>query len=349
MDLFVCNFTETHCGGHHFWGYQDPQHAAYDAGAPEPLKTALRTIYQRVDRSIGRVLEQVGPNTTVLVVASHGMGPKTIGPQLLPEVLVRLGMSSDAGSRRSSRLRQWQMRFSHVAPRGMVPLLRRLSRSGLVRRAQAGIGGLIYPLESPNTRAVAVPNNRVGAIRLNLRDREPHGRVEAGREADALLDELGEELLALRHDSLGVPIVESVETASAAFGPGDHPDLPDLLVRFRTDLGVLNRCRSDRVGLVDLPLAKRTAGAPGITRPCHDSGVWGRASGLGPTSRARARWTWHRRCLISSASQLPRISTGPRSAQEAPIAGRLTTGCPGREVRRVTPMSSLIGGNDHGS
>jgi len=282
-DLFVCNFTETHCAGHHFWGFQDPQHSAYDAAAPQALKTALRTVYQRVDRSIGRILEHVGGNTLVMVVASHGMGPKTIGPQLLPEVLVRLGMSSDGGSKRASRLRQLQMRFSHVAPRGMVPLLKRLSRSPLVRRAQEGIGGLIFPLESPATRAVAVPNNRIGAIRLNLRGREPHGGVEPGREAEALLREIGEELLALRHVELGEPIVESVQTADEAFGAQRHPDVPDLLVRFRTDLGVLNSCRSERIGVVDLPLAKRHGRRTGDHTPV--SRFWAVGPGIAAGTR----------------------------------------------------------------
>ena len=282
-DLFVCNFTETHCAGHHFWAFQDPLHPRHDAAAPEPLKSALRSVYREVDRSVLRLMDAAGPDATVLVVASHGMGQKTIGPQLLPEVLVRLGMSSDGGARRTSRLRDWQTRFSHVAPRGMVPALKVLTRARPIRRLQERMGGLIFPLESPHTRAIAVPNNRVGGIRLNLRGREPYGRVGPGAEADALLCELTSELQALRHPELDEPIVAGVETSADALGRDHHPDVPDLLVRFRTDLGVLERCSSDRLGLVEFPLPKRHG------RRSGDHTTVSRLWAAGPGIRARTR------------------------------------------------------------
>jgi predicted AlkP superfamily phosphohydrolase/phosphomutase len=36
------------------------------------------------------------------------------------------------------------------------------------------------------------------------------------------------------------------------FGPDRHPDLPDILIRFRTDLGMITACESPRVGRVQL-------------------------------------------------------------------------------------------------
>jgi predicted AlkP superfamily phosphohydrolase/phosphomutase len=120
-------------------------------------------------------------------------------------------------------------------------------------RLQARAGSLDHPLESPATRAVALPNNRCGAIRLNLRGREPFGAVEPGAEADACLEELRRELSALEHPETGERIVVRVETAEEAFGPERHPDVPDLVVLFRDDLGPLEACRSERVGVVTRP------------------------------------------------------------------------------------------------
>jgi len=100
-------------------------------------------------------------------------------------------------------------------------------------------------------------NNRCTAIRLNLRGREPYGCVEPGPEADALVQDLRRELYALRQPGTGEPIVDLVATSTELFGPGAHPDLPDLTVGFRTDLGVLEACESPRVGLVEVPLWPR--------------------------------------------------------------------------------------------
>jgi predicted AlkP superfamily phosphohydrolase/phosphomutase len=89
---------------------------------------------------------------------------------------------------------------------------------------------------------------------LNLKGREPYGCIEPGREAEELIRELRTELLALEHPERGEPIVKRVVTAREAFGEDHHPDLPDLMVVFRTDLGRLEACRSARVGLVRAPV-----------------------------------------------------------------------------------------------
>jgi predicted AlkP superfamily phosphohydrolase/phosphomutase len=243
-DAFACTYGETHCVGHQFWHFHDPRHPSHDPAAPARLRDAIRTVYREVDRGIGALVEEAGPDATVVVVASHGIGLSTGGYQLLPEVLVRLGYGSGAGTAASVRGR---------LPEPAKRVLRRAA--GPFRpRLPARAGSLPAPLESPETRAVALPNNRCGAIRLNLRGREPFGSVEAGAEADACLAELRAELLALEDPRTGEPIVERVQSAREAFGPEHHPDVPDLVVCFRCDLGPIEVCRSTRVGTVRRPL-----------------------------------------------------------------------------------------------
>lgn len=252
-DLFAAVYGETHCVGHQFWHFLDSRHRWHDPHAPAHLRNAILSVYRRVDEGLGRLVEAAGSGAFVLVVASHGMGPYTGGPQLLPEVLVRLGMGSGRRSGGSSWLRRLQTKVSH-SPRIVQPLLRRLADTSLVKRWQTGAGCLLDPLESPSTLAASLRNNRCGAIRLNLRGREPFGQVDPGSEAEELISALRQELLALRHPANGALIVKRVVTAAEAFGSGYHPDVPDLMVVFRTDLGPLEACHSPRVGLVKVPL-----------------------------------------------------------------------------------------------
>jgi len=60
--------------------------------------------------------------------------------------------------------------------------------------------------------------------------------------------------MALRDPKSGEAIVARVQTSSEAFGPDHHPDLPDLICVFRTDLGMLERCESPAVGSVHVPV-----------------------------------------------------------------------------------------------
>jgi len=240
-DLFVCAFGETHCVGHQFWHFFDPKQPGHEPHAPEELRDAVKTVYGKVAEGIGALIDAAGPETTVLVFSSHGMGTYVGGYQLLPEFLVRIGAGSGSGATAQVRSR---------LPRPVKSVVRRVVPGKARRRLQQAAGSLPVPLESPETRAVALPNNRVGAIRFNLAGREPYGRVEPGEEASDLTEEIREELLELEDPASGERVVKRVVTAEEAFGSDHHPDVPDLMVVFRTDLGQIEEARSARVGVL---------------------------------------------------------------------------------------------------
>ena len=253
-DLFSCELSESHCVGHHFWHFHDVSDAEHDSRAPGHLRDAIARVYAGLDETVAALIAAAGGQCTTLVFASHGMGPIVGGYLLLWEVLVRLGLGSDRGAARGSALRRFQYALKDRVPLPWVPFVQNVTHLAPIRRVLEHAGCAAFPLESPHTRAAPLPNNRVGAIRLNLKGREPYGCIEPGREADDLIRELRTELLALEHPERGEPIVKRVVTAREAFGDTHHPDVPDLMVVFRTDLGRLEACRSARVGLVRAPV-----------------------------------------------------------------------------------------------
>lgn len=265
-DLFTCAFSETHCIGHQLWHFFEASEAG-DTSVPKRLAEAIPAVYQRVDEAVGRLLESAGEDATALILLSHGMGPRIGGPQLLPELLVRLGAGSGRGRLASVRSR---------LPVGLRVALRRLVPGRSRERLREVAGSLPWPLESSSTRAIAVPNNRVGGIRLNLRGREPYGCIEPGAEADSVLAELRQALLELEDPASGERVVDHVVTAEEAFGAERHPDVPDLMVVFRTDLGRIESFRSSRVGVLSAP-----ANTPDLPRT-GDHTVESRLWAIGP-------------------------------------------------------------------
>ena len=81
----------------------------------------IRTIYQRLDETTGKLIEAAGPGCTVLVIASHGMGPCHAGYHLLPEILARLGMGSDRGRADRGVLRRFQYWVKNTLPYTWIP------------------------------------------------------------------------------------------------------------------------------------------------------------------------------------------------------------------------------------
>lgn len=273
-DLFACCFGETHCVGHQFWHFFDPLQPGYDPDAPGELKQAVRTVYLEVGKGIEALLDAAGPDSTVLVVASHGMGTSVGGYQLLDEFLVRIGFGSGSGTTAQVRSR---------TPNWVKDVVRTVTPRPLRTRVQERAGSLPLPLESPQTKAVTVPNNRCGGIRFNIKGREPYGQVERGPELDALVQELRRELHELRDPESGEPVVERVVTAEEAFGPDHHADIPDVIVVFRTDLGQINAAESPRAGL--LRLHQYGPNIPRSGDHTVESRLWAVGPGVEPGTR----------------------------------------------------------------
>jgi predicted AlkP superfamily phosphohydrolase/phosphomutase len=281
-DLFACAFSEGQCSGHQLFHFL--QH-----GAPrghDRLAKGIKTVYERLDASLGALVDAAGREASVLVVASHAFTPLTGGTQLVPEVLVRLGYGSGSGA--SARARSRMPAPVRKAIRAILPRKARES-------VQARVGTLPSPLGSPQTRAAALDGDRCSWIRLNLVGREPHGSVQPGGEAEEILSDIRAALLELEHPESGERIVTQVQSGEEAFGPEHHPDVPDLIVSFRDDLGRLEACRSTRVGVVRAPYrtaAQRTGahppvpsylwiGGPSVPDPAPSGS--GRAVDLAPT------------------------------------------------------------------
>ena len=252
-DLFSVTYSESHCAGHQFWHFIDSRHPWHDPSAPSELQHALLDVYRAIDDALPATLAAAGPDASVFAIFSHGIDLYYDGPQLLPEVLARLGLAGGGAGKAGRWLRRLRTRVTYL-PRPVKALIKRLARTRPLAAPAAAAGCAVDPFASPKTRAAFVNNNRCGGIRLNLRGREPFGSVEPGPQAAALLQMLRRELLALCDPKSGEAIVVRVQTSSEAFGPDHHPDLPDLICVFRTDLGMLERCESPAVGSVHVPV-----------------------------------------------------------------------------------------------
>jgi predicted AlkP superfamily phosphohydrolase/phosphomutase len=276
-DLFLVVFSETHCVGHQCWHLHDPSHPLHDPALRRALGDPVADVYAAVDRGLGAILDRIGADTTVLVLASHGMGPHYDGTFLLPEILRRLQDPP------SSALRRGGGELLAAAWNGLPDRLRE-ALAGLRDRVRAPLADALPSTEMQGARrCFPVPNNDVyGAIRLNLVGREPHGRLRAGGEAEAFCSWLSQELLALARVGDGAPVIKRVLRTADLYRGERLDDLPDLLVEWD---------RSRPITAIESPRTGRIEGRFGGTRTGdhREAGSWVAAGpGIAPGRVAEA-------------------------------------------------------------
>lgn len=230
-NCFVAVYSESHCAGHQFWWAHDRSHPRYSKDANDPLEH----VYEALDVALGQLIKSLAPDATVLVLLSHGIDHHHDAEHLLGEILQRL---DDAYGTRP----RWVVHREQVLRR--VDRARSRRGRGNRRRSTA-----VTSVDS-SRRFFKIPNNEHdGAIRINLRGREPRGRVSPGDEHEALLGWLEDELLALRDPDTGRPLVRGVLRSVDVYSGTRLDALPDLLIDWERSAPITGAA-SDRIGVV---------------------------------------------------------------------------------------------------
>jgi predicted AlkP superfamily phosphohydrolase/phosphomutase len=235
-DLVVQIFTESHCVGHQCWHLNDPGFPNYDPAVTAVTNNPMLDVYKAIDQGVGELVDMVGEDTTVFVVASHGMMQKRGADFLVPEILLRLGYAkpvpSDAQPDKtmSERVETAMMGVWRAMPDSARERLDTL-RGRVRRHFDLQKNPLRSPLDLPSSQCFHVDNGApISGIRINLKGREPAGLIEPGADYDAFCERLIADLMEIVHVDTGEPLIRAVHrTEDLTTGP-ERDALPDLII-----------------------------------------------------------------------------------------------------------------------
>ena len=236
-DLFVANFSEAHCAGHQLWATRDPKHPLHQASFRTLVgEDPLLEVYQAIDRSLGRIVDALSDDAFLLVLATHGMGPRYDASAVLDSVLCRLdGVDVSTTFKPMETMRKMWMQLP-----------------GVIRRPFRRVADMFYDAPRQQERAkrrfytIPTTDNCAG-IRVNLRGREPRGRVDPGVPYHRLCDWLEGELLSLVNVATGAPVVKRVLRGDVLFSGPFRNEFPDLVVEWNQEAPIPAVC-SHRIG-----------------------------------------------------------------------------------------------------
>jgi len=187
-------FTQTDRVAHMFYRLLDPSHPLYDAALAARFGDAVLHVYQRMDGIVGEVRAKLGPDVPLIVMSDHGFHS------------YRTGLNVNTWLRAHGYLVQ-----GNVAP------------------GQENAD--FFPgVDWSRTKAYALGT---GQIYVNLRGREGRGIISAGKEYDALLDEIAKGLEAELDPATGERFVLKVYKGPETFAGAAPERMPDLQLAFR--------------------------------------------------------------------------------------------------------------------
>lgn len=227
-DVFMVHVMETDSVQHQMWqaidGLHRPRYRVDVEGNP------VLDIYQQADAWIGRCLENLDEDTTVMVISDHGFGTHLYNLHtnvwLLQQGFLNLRTNI------STRLKKLMFQAG-ITPENLYPSQEWLRLLGQVGGDEAYELLARTNLSTQNIdwdRTVAFSYGNIGQVTLNMAGREPEGSVTEGQR-DGVLTEIQEALQEWRNPETGERVVDTdhIYRREAIYTEPTLPHVPDLV------------------------------------------------------------------------------------------------------------------------
>lgn len=237
-DLFVVVFRGTDILAHSFWRFMDPEHPKHDPGLASKYGDSLLRHYQQMDQAIKEIWSRLDESTTLVLMSDHGSG-RRIRDVHFDNLFLSLGLMKV--KRDPASLLKYELFKTGMTIENVLSVLSKLGIRDLMRKimpakARYGASRRLFSMASIDLkRSKAFPLGGLGQIYINVKGREPEGRVEPGEEYEKVVAFIESKLRELRDPDTGEPIVSDVLRKEDIYPTHQVEGIPDLYVTWKND------------------------------------------------------------------------------------------------------------------
>jgi predicted AlkP superfamily phosphohydrolase/phosphomutase len=225
MDVMMVHFIALDIMMHALWRFMDHDHPRYQ---DSPYEHAIRDGYKLVDDYIGRMLELIPSEASVMVMSDHGFGPlqNIVNLNVYLHKRGLLKLSDDV----KTQLKAAAFRRG-ITPAGVYRMVERIGLQNLATRVSKEtrnqVVGRFLSFENVDwSQTVAYSMGHVGQVYLNMAGREPYGIVEQGdyeQRRQEVIDALNE-----LTDEEGRPLISEIIVREETYHGPYAESGPDL-------------------------------------------------------------------------------------------------------------------------
>lgn len=208
---------------HFFWKYLDkahPDHARHG--------DSIAKVYERLDKTLGRLIDAAGGDSTVIMVSDHGSGPLKkaffLNNWLIKNGYLRLKKDPGEAFRpiaRSKVVSGIKKSIKRIIPESVLNNIKPApSGKGMPERASDELSAFIRLIDWEGTTAFS--EGVAGGIFIN-RDNVPEDKY------GAVAEEIKKRLLALRDEEEGVNVIDAVHCSRDVYSGDALQNAPDLI------------------------------------------------------------------------------------------------------------------------
>ncbi len=247
-DLLISVFGETHRGGHVLWPSDDSVAAEW-----------LLDVYRAVDEALGATISSLQQQeTTTFLFSLHGMGPNNSQRHFLHEIVSRVnrlwmeGLDIGSSPRRAIG-RENRASLVRALRTSLPPSAKTTIARCIPRAAKDYVTNRLYAAGHDwyRTPALVVKSDGNGYIRLNICGRERDGLLDSAcSTTDSYISLLSDALRGYR-TQFNEPLIDEIKLAREAFFGGKTSYLPDVVVTWKKQPGLVYRIDSPIYGEID--------------------------------------------------------------------------------------------------
>lgn len=233
-DFLMAVFFDTDRILHQVWHYLDSGHPLRAADCLLDKSGPVTEYFAHLDRNIGKLIDQAGPGTNVVIMSDHGMGAAhnmiVLNNWLLKHQEIGLRAGLTTGVKRAMfdmgftlrNLHTWVDRFN-LAKHAEYKML--YSADRYLKKVFLSFDDVDW-----SRSRVYSYGRAVGPLFLNVRGREPQGIIASGSEYERVRREIAEEIRDMNDPQSGRKLVGRVLYPEDLYH-GPHLDLaPDLIL-----------------------------------------------------------------------------------------------------------------------